>query len=69
MNAATLVPGAVDENYSWVGEHYRLVVLNAAAAITAAAAIISTAIISTAIISTAIIATAVTKSHIGNNIL
>ncbi len=47
MDAATLVPGAVDENYSWVGEHYRLFVLTAAAAITAAA-IIATAIIVTA---------------------
>ncbi len=57
MDAATLVPGAVDENYSWVGEHDRLVLLNAAAAINAAAA---AAITATAIIAAAIIATALT---------
>ncbi len=56
MNAATLVPGAVDENYSWVGKHYRLFLLNAAAA----SAITAAATIATAIIATAIIATAVT---------
>ncbi len=54
MNAATLVPGAVDENYSWVGEHYRLVLLNAAAAAITAAAIIAAAIIAAAIIATAL---------------
>jgi hypothetical protein len=49
MNAATLVPGAVDENYSGVGEHYRLLLLNAVAAITATAAITTAAIIATAL--------------------
>ncbi len=48
MDAATLVPGAVDEYYSWVGEHYRLVLLNVAAA-TTAAAIIAAAITAAAI--------------------
>ncbi len=61
MNAATLVPGAVDENYSWVGEHDRLVVINAAAtAAITAAAITAAATIAAAIIATAIIATALT---------
>ncbi len=49
MDAATLIPGAVDENYSWIREHYRLVLLNAAAAIAAADTIAAATITAAAI--------------------